>query len=65
MIDLFEQEEITQSEINSLIENQIEESINLDFKAAKALDSNQKKKIEMKEAASGSRGMSQKRQKGY
>ena len=47
MIDLFEQEEITQSEINSLIENQIEESINLDFKAAKALDSNQKKKIEI------------------
>lgn len=47
MISIFEKEEITPDDIQSLIDNQIEESIHLDFKQAGSLDKSDGKKKEI------------------
>ncbi len=47
MKDFFEKEEYSESDINDLITNKIEESLNLDFKASGALSKEPKKKKEI------------------
>jgi hypothetical protein len=47
MISLYDKEEFTEKDIQSLIDNEIEESIHLDFKSAGSLDKSDGKKKEL------------------
>lgn len=47
MLNLLDKEEFSMSDILSLIENEVEESIHLDFKEAEALDKTENKKKEL------------------
>ncbi|MBD0822647.1 AlbA family DNA-binding domain-containing protein [Aestuariibaculum marinum] len=47
MIDFLDKDNLTIDDINSLIENGIEESVHLDFKASGSLSKNDKKKLEI------------------